>query len=353
MGGGRCRGQTGTCRPVCSGNDCVTVNRDRVDFKSAQETCRNRNGDLLTLQSDTSERFLEILSQGVDGNFWIGLHLPAGSCSNLSAPLRGYEWTSGSRSHLALFNNWRDAVKVCSPRCVSVSNDRQWTERPCSDEIEGFLCKTDHKDACRADPVVFKSPKGCSDGPCEHDCVPVKDGYRCTCFPGYVPDSENPRRCKMHCGRMKCPAVCEGNSESCYCPDGYIMSEDFCEDIDECEDRGWCDELCTNTFGSFVCSCKRGFVLNYRGKCIKVAEDEHFTTTALPVITGLAKPASKNNTMTGSSAAAGGFIWMWIFIAVALVVFICAVRYYVVKRQKHREQSSTPQTQAHVDNIEC
>lgn len=349
--------QTGTCRPVCSGSDCVTVNQDRVDFNSAEETCRNRNGELLTFQSDTNERFLEIFSQGLYGNFWIGLQLPAGSCSNLSAPLRGYEWTSGSRDLIPLFNKWKDSVKVCSPHCVSVSNDQKWTERPCTEEIEGFLCKTDHKDACQAEGLsesgVFKSSKGCSDGPCEHDCVPVKDGYKCKCFRGYIPDGKNPRRCKMHCGKMKCPALCEGHSGSCDCPDGYILSEDFCEDMDECEDRGSCEENCTNTFGSFFCSCKKGFVVKDKGQCIKAADSEQFMTTTLPVITGFAKPASKNNTMTGSSAAAGGFIWMWIFIAVALVVFICVVRYYVVKRQKRTEQSSSQQTQARVDNNEC
>uniref|UniRef100_A0A4W6DHW6 C-type lectin domain-containing protein n=1 Tax=Lates calcarifer TaxID=8187 RepID=A0A4W6DHW6_LATCA len=82
--------------PVCTGNDCITVNQDRVDFKTAEEACHERNGHLMTLQPDTDESILNSVSQELFGNVWIGLRLPAGACSNLSAPLRGYEWTSGS-----------------------------------------------------------------------------------------------------------------------------------------------------------------------------------------------------------------------------------------------------------------
>uniref|UniRef100_A0A7N5ZR18 C-type lectin domain-containing protein n=1 Tax=Anabas testudineus TaxID=64144 RepID=A0A7N5ZR18_ANATE len=87
-------GLSGTCTPVCSGSHCVTVNQDRVDFKTAEETCRDMNGELMTFQGEAEESILDIVSQGLSGNFWIGLRLPAGACSNLSAPLRGYEWTS-------------------------------------------------------------------------------------------------------------------------------------------------------------------------------------------------------------------------------------------------------------------
>lgn len=344
---GLCIKQTGTCRPFCTGSDCITLHQDSVDFQTAEEACRDQPGELVTFQLDEDHHILDSLSQELHGNFWIGLRLPAGACSNLSTPLRGYESASGPihRSFIPSFSTWKDNVKVCSPRCVSLSNDQKWTERFCSDKTDGFLCRTKHKDACRAqelsDVNVFQSSEGCSSGPCEHTCTDVKGGYKCSCFRGYIPDSKNPRQCKIHCAQQKCPIVCDRNSD-CYCPDGFLKSDKFCEDMDECSMDG-CDQECRNTFGSFVCSCREGFELKDQVKCIK----------ATPIVVGFVKPAATNDTLKGSSAPAGGFVWIWIFVAVAVVVFIIAMRFYVVKRQKRREQNSNQHSSAAVDNIEC
>ncbi|XP_037603473.1 thrombomodulin [Sebastes umbrosus] len=338
--------QTDVCRPFCTGSDCITLNQDRVDFQTAEEACRDRSGELLTFQSETDESNLDILSQELYGNFWIGLHLPAAACSDLSAPLRGYEWTSGSvhSSFIPSFSTWKDSVKVCSPRCVSISNNQKWTERPCSDKTDGFLCKTKHKDACQArglsNPDVIPSSDGCSGGHCEHTCTDAKGGYICSCFRGYIPDRKNPGRCKLHCAQEKCPAVCERNADPCFCADGFLLIETFCEDIDECSNDG-CDQDCSNTFGSYVCSCREGFVLKDEVKCIK----------AKGGVIGFVKPAPSNHTLKGSSAPAGGFLWIWILLVVAVAVFVIMLRFYVVKRQKHREQNSS-QSAAPVDNIE-
>ena len=32
-------------------------------------------------------------------------------------------------------------------------------------------------------------------------------------------------------------------------------------DIDECSESGVCDQICTNTDGSYSCSCKKGYQL--------------------------------------------------------------------------------------------
>lgn len=339
---GFCIKQTGTCRPFCTGSDCITVNHDQVDFKAAEEACHDRNGELVTFQPDTDKKILDSLSQELNGNFWIGLRLPSGACSNLSAPLRGYEWTSGS-SHpgfIPSFVTWKEGAKVCSQSCVSLSNDQKWTERLCSDKIDGFLCKTKHKDACPAeelsDRTVFRSFHGCSAGPCQHTCEDVKGGYKCSCFPGYAPDSKDPKLCKVHCAQQKCPAVCEGDN-SCNCAEGYIITDKYCVDIDECSNEG-CDQDCKNTFGSFVCSCREGFVLKDQVKCVEVAESEGFVVTT-PASVGFAKPAADSNT-SGSSAKPAGFLWIWLTVVVAVVVLIIMIRFYVVIRQKRREQNS-------------
>ncbi|TKS86348.1 Endosialin Tumor endothelial marker 1 [Collichthys lucidus] len=348
---GFCMKQDSACRPFCTGSDCITLNQERLDFKTAKEACRNKNGELVTFQLETDENILHILNQDLHGDFWIGLHLPDGACSNLSAPLRGYEWISGSmhRSFIPSFSTWKDSVKVCSPRCVSLSNDQKLTERLCSDQTDGFLCKTKHKDACQAQEIsnsfFFQSSQDCSSGPCEHTCTDVKGGYECTCFKGYMPDSKAPKQCKLHCAQQKCPAV-----NTYECPIGFIREENMCIDVNECE-MDYCDHKCINTFGSFMCSCKEGFVLKGEVKCTEAADSNGFVFTT-PAAVGFLKP-TPNNTVKDSFASASGFLWMWIFIAVAVVVLIFVIRFCVVKHQKNREQNSIQQSSFPVDNIEC
>ena len=46
----------------------------------------------------------------------------------------------------------------------------------------------------------------------------------------------------------------------------YVLSA-FFADVDECAgNRGGCQQICTNTDGSFVCSCRDGFRLASDGR---------------------------------------------------------------------------------------
>nr|XP_057946760.1 thrombomodulin [Doryrhamphus excisus] len=340
---------TSACRPFCVGNNCLVINRDKVDFSTAEERCRARKGQLMTFQSPGDDRLHEMIRKELNGNFWIGLFLPANTCSSFSAKMRGYEWTSGRRrsDHIPSFITWKNDIRVCSPYCVSLSDDRTFTEKPCTEKTDGFLCRTYHKNACVVEKSsFFRSSKGCSDAPCEQNCTVVKDGFKCSCFRGYAPHSEDPRRCRIHCSRERCPAICEKNTNSaCFCAEGFIINDQFCEDIDECI-MGECDQECKNTFGSFICSCKEGYVLTEQVKCVR-AVGGHFDITT-PSAKGYVKP--NNDTMKGSSVSAATFIWLWILLALFVVGLICIGRVYVMKRHKRREQNSNPIPSAAVGN---
>ena len=46
----------------------------------------------------------------------------------------------------------------------------------------------------------------------------------------------------------------------------YTLSAMFTTDVDECStNNGGCDHVCTNTVGSFNCSCNDSFSLNTDG----------------------------------------------------------------------------------------
>ncbi|CAH1781849.1 unnamed protein product, partial [Owenia fusiformis] len=56
----------------------------------------------------------------------------------------------------------------------------------------------------------------------------------------------------------------EGSYE-CSCNIGYALEDDNhgCKDINECAtDNGGCEQTCSNTVGSYECSCNVGFILN-------------------------------------------------------------------------------------------
>ncbi len=51
----------------------------------------------------------------------------------------------------------------------------------------------------------------------------------------------------------------------CLCPKGFIIHANgvTCVDENECSnDNGGCDGHCTNTIGSYQCSCLEGYVLS-------------------------------------------------------------------------------------------
>lgn len=74
--------------------------------------------------------------------------------------------------------------------------------------------------------------------------------------------------CAPNGGLGPCQQLCTNTAGSflCGCRAGYILSQDgrTCQDVNECSSNGGlgpCQQLCTNTAGSFYCSCQQDYLL--------------------------------------------------------------------------------------------
>ncbi|XP_026680974.1 low-density lipoprotein receptor-related protein 1B-like [Diaphorina citri] len=84
---------------------------------------------------------------------------------------------------------------------------------------------------------------------------------------------------KADCENLKCSHKCSPTPRGamCFCPAGQNPNKTQCVDADECLIDGSCDQTCTNTHLSYVCSCTEGYTLRPDGKsctAVNVPQDE-------------------------------------------------------------------------------
>ncbi|XP_055027645.2 thrombomodulin [Misgurnus anguillicaudatus] len=337
-----CIGTVDRC--ACSKNlkICSRIHQMPVDFPRAREMCREQGGQLMTVRSKESDEIVGFLLDNMIGEFWIGLHLPEGTCSSNTSLLRGYEWTSGAQR--TEFTNWASESMACSPLCVSVSSDRTWVGRSCREKLDGFLCESNRKNQCTGSGlsnVVILDNVHCRLSPCEHDCNPVSVGYTCSCRKGFRINEKDPRRCDFHCASTVCEALCLRDGTSCWCPAGFVRSEQNCEDIDECESNHGCAHLCQNTIGSYKCACLNPFILVNGTECtLTPSAFEGFQPTSTPDL--VRTTPFSNYLAQGSMSTPGEFAGLFIFIVVAVFAVLVLVRYLRSRKNPVQECSVGP-----------
>ncbi|XP_038047205.1 low-density lipoprotein receptor-related protein 2-like isoform X2 [Patiria miniata] len=175
--------------------------------------------------------------------------------------------------------------------CWDASDEVNCTHAPCL--REDFTCNSGQ---CIQSSYVCDGMMDCSDGSDELQCVGTF-----SCPPQQWPCSESLRKCisidklcdgrqdcpngedervpcNTHsCGFLSCEYRCHGapNGGTCYCDAGFVVSSNnrTCEDFDECNHWGYCEQGCVNTPSSYQCSCQDGYQLEGNGHCRSLATD--------------------------------------------------------------------------------
>ncbi|KAL8615010.1 hypothetical protein ACOMHN_051871 [Nucella lapillus] len=144
----------------------------------------------------------------------------------------------------------------------------------CYPYYSGDDCENDF-DACAEEPCPALT--SCTDlSQKEHEAAgPNSSGYNCTgCPAGYtlnitegdVPSCYDVDECQTSpCASIATCTNTEG-SYTCSCPSGYRLDASdvsICTDINECTEKtDNCEQTCVNNDGAFTCACLSGFTLN-------------------------------------------------------------------------------------------
>ncbi len=295
---------------ACSRNikHCANIYQMPVDFQTAQQNCRELGGQSF-IQSNASDEVVGYLLNNLIGHFWTGLYLPSGKCLSNTSTLR-----EGER--ITEFTNLETEETSCVPLCVSVSSDGMRTPRPCTDKLDGFLCEDSQGDICKGSAVVLDNAR-CMFAPCEHRCTPLEAGYRCSCKGRFRPNARDPRRCDFYCATRVCEALCLRSGSACWCPAGFVRSDQTCEDIDECESNHDCAHKCLNTIGTYRCACYEPFILVNGTEC----------TLAPSLYNGQFTTPSTNYIARGALSTPGEYAGLIIFLVVAVFTLLVLVHY--------------------------
>ncbi|XP_076376095.1 uncharacterized protein LOC143259120 [Megalopta genalis] len=137
---------------------------------------------------------------------------------------------------------------LCSDICIPTATSYYCKCR------EGFTLLEDQK-TCRQDLPTDRCK---TSNPCEQRCTDNGVAVTCSCDPGYVLANDNHSCIPKSAQQNNTAAPDETTDLSPICPPGYRYNatNQVCDDVNECIEKGLCPGQCANTIGSYVCVSK-------------------------------------------------------------------------------------------------
>ncbi|PVD36007.1 hypothetical protein C0Q70_02977 [Pomacea canaliculata] len=203
---------------------------------------------------------------------------PKQNCSDIPAETQGNN-SVGYTCSACPQGFVNDTPASCSDINECADRSLSHCEMLCNNTYGGYLCYCQPGYRLNADGLKCSDINECLDktDDCQQICNNTDGDYTCSCHEGYIynPVSnlcEEDQSLKTICQNSGCSQNCRARNDSstyksipeCFCNAGFDLDpkdNKTCQDHDECQDH-ICAQLCSNTMGSFSCSCNNGYMLN-------------------------------------------------------------------------------------------
>ncbi|XP_078664554.1 uncharacterized protein LOC144907404 isoform X1 [Branchiostoma floridae x Branchiostoma belcheri] len=150
----------------------------------------------------------------------------------------------------------------------------------CTNTVGGFECSCKDYYTLTSDGKSCQAAQSCSnDTACTQLCAVINVTEVCDCVSGYTlaqdlqtcaDIDECAANMNNSCDPVNGACTNTPGSYNCSCQTGYQLERNggtLCEDIDECStSNGGCGQVCENSPGTFSCDCNHGYTLGADGK---------------------------------------------------------------------------------------